>query len=103
MLLGCYRDHYNEYISELGLDDARWPSLGALRDEYLSKSVFGFSAVYTVLCAVVAQPEDRLQVDNITKENMAEADISSRAWRGRVFQRLLPSLLDYYVEAGVLN
>lgn len=54
-------EHYNEYVTALGAEDACWPSLDALRDEYLAKSVFGFNVVFTVLCAVVARPEDRLQ------------------------------------------
>ncbi|KAJ1531751.1 hypothetical protein ONE63_000414 [Megalurothrips usitatus] len=102
-LLEHYRRRFNEYAAALGLEDVQWPTLDALRDEFLAKSLFGFSAIYTVLCAVVAAPEDKLQLEGVTKDNMMEADISSRAWRGSNFQRLLPGLLEYFDQVGVLE
>ncbi|KAK3931839.1 4-hydroxytryptamine kinase [Frankliniella fusca] len=102
-LLQTYCDHFNEYTSALGLEDARW-TLGKLRDEFLSKSLFGFAAVYTVMCAVVADPEDRLQVDNIKKEDMANGgDVTSKAWAGKNYQRILPGVLEFFARAGVLD
>ncbi|XP_026276354.2 uncharacterized protein LOC113205098 [Frankliniella occidentalis] len=97
VLLQTYCDYFNEYVSALGLGDVSW-TLGGLRDEFLSKSLFGFSAVYTVLCAVVADPEDRLQLDNVTKENMHEADFTSKAWAGKNFQRIIPGTLEFFAR-----
>lgn len=101
-LLRHYCDHYNTYVSDLGVEDAQTP-FEELKAEFIAKSLFGFTVVYTVLCAVVAQPEDKLQLDNLTADNIGDADISSKAWRGKTFQRIAPKLLLHYDDMGVLD
>lgn len=102
-LLRHYYHHFNEYVTMLGEGDSCWPTYDALREEYLSKALFGFNAAYVILCAVVANPEDRLQLESMTKENMAEADFSTRAWRGAVYQRIIPKVLDDFEKLGIFD
>lgn len=102
-VLRHYYHHFNEYVTMLGEGDSCWPTYEALREEYLSKSLFGFTAAYFILCAVVANPEDRLQLDSLTKANKEEVDFASRAWQGSIYQRLIPKVLENLDSLGVFD
>ena len=101
-LLRYYCDHYNTYCAALGVEDAQ-TSFEELQAEFEAKSFFGFVAMYTVLCAVVAQPEDKLQLDSLTAENIEDVDFSYKAWRGKRFQQIAPKLLTKFDDMGILD
>ncbi|CAG2055220.1 unnamed protein product [Timema podura] len=103
-LLEEYHRALTDNLLLLGMSSDLY-SLETLKKEFNDCSFFGLNAAIQVLAAVVADPSDAFDVDNLTEEMMTSGEQSNpmeKALRGERFRNIFQKLLLKFEKEKVL-
>ncbi|KAG8223751.1 hypothetical protein J437_LFUL003116 [Ladona fulva] len=73
-----------------------------LQKELASKDFFAF-AISSTIIAVLADPEDVFDMDNMTEESMNDMNPLIKLSRGKCFQERFQGLIDDFIESGFFH
>ncbi|XP_063225228.1 uncharacterized protein LOC134532593 [Bacillus rossius redtenbacheri] len=100
-LLASYHEALRASTSTLGA--ARGVcGLDRLRKDFQDKTLYGFHAACTILCAVVAEPGDAMDLGSLSEESSESdhVDYLTKALRGERFREAFQRMLLFYGKKG---
>jgi RecA/RadA recombinase len=101
-LLQVYHTELQDTLKTLGCDQHIY-TFEQLKEEYEDRSLFGLITACTVLSAVLADPEEAFDMENV-KEDVSQMDSKfiEKPYSGRRYREALQKLLPHFERKGLL-
>jgi hypothetical protein len=101
-LLQVYHTELRDTLTTLGCDHHLY-TIEQLKKEYEDRSLFGLLTACTVLTAVLADPAEAFDMENITEEGShLDSQSLEKSYSGRRYKEAFQKLLPHFERKGLL-